>query len=291
MPGLFLLPGSGATQLAAAVLTLALCPGVTVAQTEDEKPPPTPLESLPALAGDYFQFDSEIVGRPFHVFVRLPERYSSEPDARYPVVYVLDGDSLFPIVAPNHLFLHYDEKLPEAVIVGIAYGSFDPAVNRRGHDFSAPAPDAGPDQGGAPAFSRFLKQELLPHVESRYRIDTRRRILFGQSRSGYLVLYSAFTDPDLFWGRIASNPSFDPGRERFFKDAAPAKRDDLGLVVTSGSRDYPKLREAALTWFEAWADRPGAPWAIHAVPIEDGTHAAYSATSYRIGMLWLFNRR
>lgn len=291
MPGLFLSNGFSLKGLAAAVLTLALCPGVTAEQTDDDQHAPNPLEVLPALAGDYFQFDSEIVGRPFHVFVRLPERYSSEPEASYPVVYVLDGDSLFPIVAPNHLFLHYDEKLPEAVIVGIAYGSFDPVTNRRGFDFSAPAPDSGPDQGGAPAFSQFLKNELLPHVEGRYRIDTRKRILFGQSRGGYLVLYSAFTDPDLFWGRIASNPSFDPGRERFFKDAVPATRDDLGLVVTSGSRDYPKLREAALAWFEAWADRPDAPWAVHAVTIDGGTHAAYSATSYRIGMRWLFKRR
>lgn len=277
--------------LAAAILTLALLPRVAPAQVNGDEGPPAPLEVLPALKGDYFRFDSEIVGRPFHVFIRLPERYDAEPDTSYPVVYVLDGDSLFPIVAPNHLFLNYDEKLPEAVIVGIAYGSFDPAINRRGYDFSAPAPDSGPDQGGAPAFLQFLKTELLPHVESRYRIETSRRILFGQSRGGYLVLYSAFTDPDLFWGRIASNPAFDPGRDRFFKDAVRARRDDLGLVVTSGSRDYPNLRQAALAWFEAWTGRADAPWTIHAVTIEGGTHSAYSATSYRIGMLWLFNRR
>jgi predicted alpha/beta superfamily hydrolase len=290
MPGLFFSYRLCAKGLAAAALTLTLCPGLAPAQAEHDRHPPEPLHVLPGLAGDYFQFESETVGRPFQVFVRLPEHYSSEPDTRYPVVYVLDGDSLFPIVAPNHLFLHYDENLPEAVIVGIGYGSFDPGINRRGYDFSAPAPDAGPDQGGAPAFLEFLKAELLPDVEGRYRIDPRKRILFGQSRSGYLVLYSAFTDPDLFWGRIASNPSFDPGRERFFKAAGPGKRDDLGLVVTSGSRDYPKLREAALEWFEAWADRPDAPWAVHAVTVEGGTHAAYSATSYRIGMLWLFDR-
>lgn len=145
-------------------------------------------------------------------------------------------------------------------------------------------------QGGADAFQAFLKSELIPEVESRYRADSSRRVLFGQSRGGYMVLYSAFTDPDLFWGRIASNPAFDPGRDRFFSPAAPATRNDLGLVVTSGSRDFPELREPALEWFQAWEGRNDVPWALNAVTIQGGTHAADSPNSYRLAMDWLFNR-
>lgn len=247
-----------------------------------------PLNYLPALSGDYFEFDSQAVGRPFHIYVRFPEGYSSEND-RYPVVYLLDGDSLFPILAANHLFLTYDEDLPEAIVVGIAYGSFDSAINKRGYDFSAPAPDATPEQGGAPDFHDFLESELLPEVEERYHADSERRILFGQSRGGYMVLYSAFTQPDLFWGRIASNPTFDPGRELMFSPAAPASRDDLGLVVTSASRDFPSLREAALEWDKAWREAENTPWALNFVTIENGTHAASSTDSYRAAMLWLFS--
>lgn len=248
-----------------------------------------PLDHLPALSGDYFKFQSEAVGRPFHVYVRLPEGYA-ENDAHYPTVYVLDGDSLFPILAANHLFLTYDEDLPEAIVVGIAYGSFDPATNRRGFDFSAPAADAGAEQGGAPDFHHFLKQELIPEVEGRYRSDSSRRVLFGQSRGGYMVLYSAFTDPGLFWGRIASNPTFDPGRDRFFSTPPPSSRDDLGLVVTSGSRDRTYLREAALEWFDAWDDREPRPWSLRTATIDGGTHSAYSSESYREGVIWLFSR-
>lgn len=81
-----------------------------------------PLDHLPALSGGYFQIQSAAVGRPFHIYVRLPENYARAPNAVYPVVYLLDGDSLFPILAANHLFLHYDENLAEAVVVGVAYG-------------------------------------------------------------------------------------------------------------------------------------------------------------------------
>jgi uncharacterized protein len=250
----------------------------------------TPLDHLPALRGDYFEFESRAVGRPFHIYVRLPEGYEQGADTRYPVVYLLDGDSLFPILAANHLFLAYDEGLPEAIVVGIAYGSFDPKVNQRSYDFSPPAADAGPGQGGAAAFQEFLKSELLPEVERRFRADPSRRVLFGQSRGGSLVLYSAFTDPDLFWGRIASNPAFDPGRAQFFSQAATATRGDLGLVVTSGSRDLPGLRETALMWFDAWENRSDAPWTLKVATLEGGTHSANSANSYRLGMIWLFNR-
>lgn len=250
-----------------------------------------PYAALPALAGDYFKIDSKSVGRPFHVHVRLPEPYDAAKEDAYPVVFVLDGDSLFPIIAPNHLFLTYDEGLPEAIVVGVAYGSFDPSTNRRGQDFSAPAADAGPEQGGAPAFLEFLKSELIPIVDGKYRTDPDRRILFGQSRGGYMVLYAAFVDPDLFWGYIASNPAFDPGRERFFRAPAAAARDDLSLIVTSGERDYPELREAAVSWHEHWQGRSSAPWALHFFTIADGTHASFSAASYRLGMLRRFDLR
>lgn len=249
-----------------------------------------PLNYLPALNGDYFEFQSRAVGRSFHIYVSLPEGYDASGSKEYPIIYLLDGDSLFPILATNHLFLNYDDRLPTAIIVGIAYGSFDPATNRRGYDFSAPASDATNQQGGAPKFLSFLKSELLPEVENRYRADSARRVLFGQSRGGYMVLYSAFVEPDLFWGRIASNPSFDPGRELFFSKAAPSSLTDLGLVVTSGSRDNARLRKAALEWFEAWQYRDDAPWAIKTATIEDGTHAANSTDSYRLGMNWLFKR-
>lgn len=156
------------------------------------------LDHLPALAGGYFRHESPILGRPLHIYVRLPADYATQPERRYPVVYLLDGDSLFPILAANHLFLTYDDRLPEAIVVGIAYGGFEPAVNRRDVDFTAPADGVPPERAGAPAFQRMLREELLPEVERRWRADPQRRILFGQSRGGSFVLFSAFTEPDLF---------------------------------------------------------------------------------------------
>jgi uncharacterized protein len=249
-----------------------------------------PLDFLPGLRGDYFRLESKRVGRGFHIYVRLPEGYGRDKDKRYPTVYILDGDVLFPILAPTQLLLNYDAGIPEAIVVGIAYGSFDPPTNKRDFDFSGPGADARADQGGAPAFEAFLREELIPTIERRYRADQDRRILFGQSRGGYLVLWSAFTDPDLFWGRIASNPSFSPDQERFVAQPERGVRTDLGLVVTSSERDTPARRARMLEWFDAWAGREPQSWALKTATIKDGTHSVDCVNSYRLGMLWLFDR-
>lgn len=275
-------------RLLVAIIALALAASCASGPGSVEGASVVPLDHLPALKGDYVRVESRAVGRPFHIYVRYPENYAREPERRYPVVYLLDGDSLFPILAANHLFLGYDERLPEALVVGIAYGSADPAINRRDVDFTGPAAGVAQGAAGAPAFQRFLKSELLPLVEQRYRADPERRILFGQSRGGGFVLYSAFTEPDLFWGRIASNPMLDPGRELFFGPAPAAARTDLRLVVSSGSRDRPRYRNAALEWFTRWEGRRDPPWAVRTLTIEGGTHSADSARAYRAGMLWLF---
>ncbi|MBO9502341.1 alpha/beta hydrolase-fold protein [Brevundimonas sp. A19_0] len=242
-----------------------------------------------ALHGDAFRLDSPTLGRGFDIYVRLPPEYDPEGPA-YPVVYLLDGDSLFPILAANHLFLTYEEDLPEVVIVGIAYGGFDPSVNRRNIDFQSPDEGVPPEDAGAGRFHTFLTDELIPVVEARFNVDPDGRVLFGQSRAGNLVLYSAVAHPDVFRGRIASNPSLTPGMGSILDGAAPARRDDLMVVITSGERDRADLPAEAALWVDTWSGRdvPDRPWDIRLIRIPGGTHAANSTDAYRAGMLWLF---
>jgi len=241
-----------------------------------------------ALRGDYFYIHSEEIGRGYHIHVRYPEGYDPGAARIWPTVYLTDGDSLFPILAANHLFLHYDDGLPETLVVGIAYGGFDPSVNRRNIDFQSPGAGVEPSRAGAAAFQRFLSTDLIPLIERRYRSDPARRVLFGQSRGGAFVLYSAVTDPDLFWGRIASNPSMTPGIESLLETAAPSGEPDLGLVVVSGTRDRADLQAEAVQWLSQWEQRPEKPWRLAGLRLEGGTHAADAAGAYRLGMNWLF---
>lgn len=258
--------------------------------TSGAKSVAAPIDYLPALRGDYFPLKSKSCGRKFHIYVRFPEGYDPQQPRRYPVIYLLDGDSLFPLIAPTHLFLTYDERIPEAIIVGISYGGFESSINKRNIDFTAPAEDAPPDERGAPEFLHFLKDELLPVVDNQYRTDPDRRVLLGQSRGGYFVLWSALEMPDLFWGRVASNPTFTPGRARFFADANAHTRTGLKVFLASGTRDSELRKENANAWAHTWQHRADAPWRLNFSVLEGGTHAASIGETYRQAMLWLFNQ-
>lgn len=271
--------------IAVSVCVVGSCASVPVLPASADRP--VALAHLPALTGAHFPLASVHTRQTYHIHVRVPDGYDPQGAQIYPVVYVLDGDSLWPILAANHLFLTYDDGLPEAIVVGIAYGSFSPEINARGVDFMPPGAEGR--EAGAPAFAQFLAAELLPLIEARYRADPGRRILFGQSRGGSFVLYSAFTDPDLFWGRIASNPAFAPTGDFFFAEPQTASRPDLKLMIASGENDWPVLRQAALHWGAAWDERPDRPWDARVHTIPGGTHAANSADAYRAGLRWMFS--
>jgi predicted alpha/beta superfamily hydrolase len=260
----------------AALLLLACCATAVGAAPKAHEP----LDYLPSLAGDYFPLKSAAMGSTYHIYVRYPEGYASKPNTRYPVVYLLDGDSAFPMVAPEHLFLTYDDHLPEAIIVGIAYGSFAPPVNHREVDFGTRAAD----------FQRFLAGELIPAVEDRTRADPTRRILVGQSYGANFALYSAFTQPDLFWARIASNPSAAMHQELLAGEPARAQNRDLHLVLVSGTANNAAGRSIALKWTQEWQRRP-VPWTFQEIDIPGGTHAADYLNAYRAALRALFQGR
>ncbi len=266
----------------------AICAtSLLLSPAQAQAPKSVPLDFLPALKGGYFPIQSRAAEHTYHIYVRLPQDYDAQPERRYPIVYLLDGDALFPVIGGNHIFLTIDDKMPEAIVVGIAYGSFAKPINRRHIDFVPPAEGVRPDETRAVAFHRFLEQELLPTVESRYRADPTKRILFGQSRAGAMILYSAFTRPDVFWARIASNPSWVPGREIFYGKPTPSSRRNLQLFIAIGEQEYHDRRAAAAEWFRHW-DARQAPWNLTRLDIKGGTHSADAANAYRAAMRQLF---
>ncbi len=236
----------------------------------------------------YHHVESEAVGRGFHVYVSVPAGYA-EAAERYPALYVLDGGALYPIFASYYRYLEFGEEVPEMIIVGIAYDGDDFAGgNYRGTDYTAPS-DEREYWGGAPRFQAFLDRELLPLVESTYRADSERRIIFGQSIGGQFVLYTAQTMPGLFWGHIASNPALHRNVD-FFLDTRPPADAPSGsrLYVASATGDDPRFREPALAWMRHWNTVDEKPWQLATVDLEGHSHMSAPPASFRGGLRWLF---
>lgn len=60
--------------------------------------------------------------------------------------------------------------------------------------------------GGLPNFLRFIRSELIPHIDATYR-TTRYRLFVGHLLAGLAVVETLLTAPDLFDAYVALDPS------------------------------------------------------------------------------------
>lgn len=178
---------------------------------------------------------SKINGVTYPIFIALPGSYFTT-EKTYPVVYMLDAYSSFGIMVQMARLLAFDKELPEVIIVGISSEGGSKEFNYgRARDFTPTQiqPEKLPEEfrstfpisGGAEKFLGFIKDELMPYVESNYRFSPGDRTLEGHSLGGLFVFYSLFKEPGLFKRYIAISPAllWDDGflikdEEKFSKD-------------------------------------------------------------------------
>ncbi len=152
--------------------------------------------------------------------IYLPQGYSPDSTATYPVIYLLDGsaDEDFIHIAGLAQFLNFSwiNILPKTIIVGIAN------VDRR-RDFTFPTHNAAdlkqsPTSGGSATFIRFIKNELQPYIQKNYKIN-QHSTLIGESFGGLLATEILLKEPALFTDYIIISPSLWWDDESLLKDA------------------------------------------------------------------------
>jgi predicted alpha/beta superfamily hydrolase len=216
-----------------------------------------------------FSLPSAVLGESREAIVYLPEGYEQGGETRYPVIYVLDGSSQAGHTTKSAALLARIGMMPEAIVVGI------PHVNdSRNRDYTPPfgAQDEeasdGPT-GQADRFLAFLKTELIPEVDRRYR-TTPRRALSGWSRGGLFVVYSLIADPALFDARFAHSPALwrddtaIADHLRRFLAGSPAP---TYLYLSMGSREVERMQAGLASVHEVLRSTPSpVRWAVDLVP-------------------------
>ena len=148
-------------------------------------------------------------GHRYRIFVSVPA--SPPPATGYPVLFVLDGNAVFPVAAFLSRSVGSRSHVTGQVaplVVGIGYpGEADFEVPARQRDYTPGAGKPSATEGGADQLLDFIDKELKPLLETRYRVDTRRQALFGHSFGGLFVLHALFTRPSGFSTYLASSPS------------------------------------------------------------------------------------
>lgn len=190
-------------------------------------------------------FDSVAADEPFTLLVRLPPGYDADTSRRYPVLYQLDATFLdeFAHSAGTVSRLEAAGAIPATVVVGIGHAS--PRADRtRFVDFVPPDPAVPGSPGRAPAFYRFVHDELVPFVERTWRVvPGNSRALSGHSLGGLFTLYALLQrEPDgsaFFTRAVAADPSYgtNDGVLLAVESAAAAARADRpGRLHLSASR-------------------------------------------------------
>ncbi len=280
------IPGQGKTvyRLLVAVLLTACFIFPTIAQKAE-------IQYLQGL-GDtrYHELNSEVIEQTYHIYVRVPN--DPEPEKQYPTIYLLDGGNTFPMLSSYYWYLKLAEDSPTAIIVGISYGTSDwRKGNQRSRDFTAKSEERD-FWGGAGNFQQIFREEIFPLIEKNYPSNPNQRIIFGQSLGGQFVLYTAQTNPDMFWGYIASNPALHRNLPFFLETTPPENQQATQprLFVSSGSEDVPRFREPAMKWIEHWTAREDLPWQLKTVTLEGENHFSAVTNSFRQGIRWLFSK-
>jgi len=180
-------------------------------------------------------FPAKSVEDTFHIFISLPAKYV-ESDKSYPVLYVLDGDIAFGMAASISRYLQIGGNIPELIIVGIGYGSIDRSSGNKSRRDYRPT-----EEGGAENFLSFLKDELIPYIDSTYRTIPNDRAISGYSSGGLFALYTLFTQPETFNKYIAGSPYLVWNDYSIFnyEENSPDKIGDkeLNLFISVGSEE------------------------------------------------------
>jgi len=149
---------------------------------------------------------SVVAGQEYQLYINLPRNYARDTAKTYPVLFLLDGQFDFPVFTGIYGSQYYDGFLPGIVTVAITWGGKNPDAGvLRGRDFT-PTKIAGMQSGNAPKFLEFIKTELIPFIQSKYRVNDD-RTLTGSSYGGLFTLYALFNEPSLFHRYILTSPA------------------------------------------------------------------------------------
>jgi hypothetical protein len=161
---------------------------------------------------------SKASGQEYELFVSLPKGYTENTAARYPVLYVLDGNFMFSVMASYQRLLSEIREVKDVIVVGIGYhtNSILESTKFRTPDYT-PTKDTAFERsvskelnmdvrtGGANAFLASLKSKIFPFIESRYR--TGERGLAGHSFGALFGTFVLLQEPALFSKYLLSSSS------------------------------------------------------------------------------------
>lgn len=190
-----------------------------------------------------------------------------------PVLYMLDGGMAedFPHVAATLDSLILLNRVPPVLLVGIEN-------TERRRDLTGPTAVAGdstiaPRVGGSTAFRTFIRDELMPEVNRRYR-TTNQAAIVGESLAGLFVVATLLLEPALFRGYIALSPSvwWNDGEVVRTAGTGIGALRGTGRVLFLAAANEPRIAEGTAQLAAVLRARPPGSLVLFYTPRPDLAH-------------------
>jgi predicted alpha/beta superfamily hydrolase len=212
------------------------------------------VKSEDIISGDKYSLESSILDEKRDIFISLPESYKHSSH-HYPVIYVMDGEFLFDLTRSMVEIRATRNYMPESIIVGIPNNTgkrIEMALelfDDKGNPFFY-----GDGLGQTDKYLKFFRNELIPTVEEKFRVNSHRTII-GMSPTFGPVLQAFWSESDLFSGYIVLaaelGKNLKSGKsieEMLIEGISDKKRSKASIYIGTSSGDMIKRgpKEAAL---------------------------------------------
>ncbi|MEO1075056.1 MAG: alpha/beta hydrolase-fold protein [Bacteroidota bacterium] len=203
------------------------------------------------------EIHSPRLGNHRDLLVYLPPSYHTEPDRRYPVVYMHDGQNLFDDATAFAGEWQVDNTMDalavtgrEAIVVGVPNTGID-----RIHEYS-PVKDQQERGGRGETYVAFLTETVKPRIDADFRtctgpLDT---IVAGSSMGGLISLYAFLKRPDVFGHAGVMSPSLWFADRAIFPIVRETPKHEGRIYLDVGTKegaqtvaDVRRLRELILS--------------------------------------------
>ncbi|OEK00555.1 hypothetical protein BFP97_03110 [Roseivirga sp. 4D4] len=247
-------------------------------------------ESVQLANTQQFTFNSSHINDDFEIMVSLPLGYQ-QSSTRYKVLYVLDANVTFGMTHDIQTLISFEPENPPMIIVGIGYKDFGNWIQKRARDYMPSKVKSAPGSGGAAKFMTFLEEQLIPHINSKYR-TTEEKIIYGHSTAGLFGLYVLLKKPGMFDGYIITSPSVDEDSGyslELLNSATSVPTKQVRVFTSYGTKEKPSFVET----YKAFVKALG--YKIHTnVKLESGqfiaSHMASMAPAFVAGLQFVNNR-
>ena len=166
----------------------------------------------------------------YYIQVSLPRSYYETDTMKYPVIYLTDADYCFNMAKDLTLVLDWPQR--EVIVVGIGYGSPERLRALREAEYSDITDEYG--ERGWVQFLNFIEKQLIPDVESKYRINPYNRTLYGWSLGVQFTSHVLEENPLLFHNYIIGGG----GRSSLYVENLYNKWPELPVNIYFGTGQY-----------------------------------------------------